>query len=70
MFGLRSKDKDGEAPAKKPTKFMTNSLEVYKLLNHKCDGSCPRHVHRMGGAEQKTRRYPRRSSVELYSEAR
>ena len=49
MFGLRSKDKLGEAPAKKPTKFMTNSVEIHKMLNHQCDGTCHRHVHLMEG---------------------
>ena len=48
MPGLKSKDKIAEAPAKKPNRFMTNSMEVHKqLLNRKCGGSCPRNVHLM-----------------------
>ena len=49
MFGMTSSDKDGEAPAKKPTRFMTNSMETFKLLDRKCDGSCKRHVQLMEG---------------------
>ena len=29
MFGLMSKDADAEAPAEKPTRFMTNSLKLF-----------------------------------------
>ena len=60
MFGMRSKDQIGEAPAKKPTKFMTNSLELYKILNRKCDGSCPRHVHLMEGRAKAAAIYPKK----------
>ena len=60
MFGLRSKDKVGEAPAKKPTKFMTNSIEVYKVLNVKCDGKCERHEHLMEGHAKAAAIYPRK----------
>ena len=49
MFGLKSSDSHGEAPARKPKKFMTNGLEVFKVLKGKCDGTSPRHVHLMEG---------------------
>ena len=52
-------DKDGD-PIKKPTKFMTSSLEVCKALNHKCDGSCPRHVHPMEGRARDATIYPKK----------
>ena len=57
MFGLRSRDRIG---AKKPTRFMTNSLEVYKLLDRKCDGSCARHVHLMEPRANAAAIYPRK----------
>ena len=59
MFGLTSSDRDGEAPAKKPTRFMTNSLEVFKILDKKCVGSCARHVHLMDGRAKAASIYPR-----------
>ena len=58
MFGLRSRDQEGEAPATKPTRFMGNSLEVYKILNQNCDGSCPRHVHLIEGRAKVAAIYP------------
>ena len=60
MFGLTSQDKLGVAPAKKPTNFMTNSPEVHKLLNKKCDGSCPRHVLLMEGRAKAGAVYPKK----------
>ena len=43
MMGLRTTDKNGrELPAKKPTRFMTNSKEIAKELRIRCDGS---HTH-------------------------
>ena len=33
QFGLMSRDKDGESFAKKPTTFLTNSLEMQKSLS-------------------------------------
>ena len=38
QFGLISKDKEGEGFAKKPTTFMTNSLEMAKTPRRKCPG--------------------------------
>ena len=57
---MTSTDKQGTAPAKKPTRFMTNSLEVYKVLNKKCDGKCPRHVQLMEGRAKAAAVYPKR----------
>ena len=59
QFGLVSEDEKGVAPAKKPTRFMTNSLEVYKMLSKKCDGRCPRHVQLMEGRAKAASVYPR-----------
>ena len=42
-YGLTSKDKDGVAPAKKPTSFLTNSIGLRNALSKKCQG-CVRHV--------------------------
>ena len=36
-FGMKATDEQGEGPVKKPTLFMTNSGEVAKLLDRKCD---------------------------------
>ena len=60
MFGLTSRDQLGVAPAKKPTRFMTNSPEVHKLLDKRCDGSCPRHVHLMEGRAKAASIYPKK----------
>ena len=39
---------------------MTNRLEVYKLLDHTCDGSCPTHVHLMEGRAKDAAIYPKK----------
>lgn len=39
----------GKLQRKKLTRFITNSHEVNRLLNKRCDGKCPRHVHLMEG---------------------
>ena len=43
QFGMMSKDEHGEGFARKPTTFMTNSLEMQKILNKKCTSN-HRHV--------------------------
>ena len=35
-FGLTCKDELGEAPAKKPTSLVTNSIEVHRTMGVKC----------------------------------
>ena len=47
-FGLTSKDEQGEAPAKKPTSLLTNSVQVHRTMGMKCRGG-HRHVHLMAG---------------------
>ena len=47
-FGLVSTDKEGTAPAKKATTFLTNSVMIYQEMRRKCPG-CPRHVILEGG---------------------
>ena len=46
QFGLRSRDREGEGLAKKPTTFFTNSLGMTKALSHKCKRG-HRNVHLM-----------------------
>ena len=61
MFGLKTEghSKNSVMPAKKPTKFMTNSWCIAKELDRRCDGS---HVHQalLGGS--------RASSAAIYPE--
>ena len=47
-FGLTSTDELGEAPAKKPTSLLTNSVEVSRAMGRKCRGG-HRHVQLMAG---------------------
>ena len=58
QFGLMSRDKDGESFAKKPTTFLTNSLEMQKSLSKKCT-STHRHVHLMEGRASAAQVYPK-----------
>ena len=44
-------------PAKKPSKFMTNSEEIKKRLQKKCDGG-HEHQHLLGGSAKKAVGYP------------
>ena len=37
MYGLESVDREGRAPAKKPTKFMTNVIGTEQFLSTRCD---------------------------------
>ena len=58
MYGLVSKDAQGEAPAKKPTKFLTNSIAIKNELGMRCDKS-HRHVQLMEGRALAAQRYPK-----------
>ena len=59
MYGLKTtgKDRKSEVPAKKPTKFMTNSRALGQELSRRCDGS---HVHQnlVDGRARLAARYP------------
>ena len=58
MLGMRSKDQDGEAPAKKMTGVMTNSpMLVEKLREFQCSNE-HRHVMLTNGRAQKCQIYP------------
>ncbi len=56
-YGLLSCDSSGVAPAKKPTKFMTNSLAIAGELNVRCRGG-HRHVHLVSGRAAAAAEYP------------
>ena len=56
-FGLMSKDELGEAPAKKPTSLLTNSVEVDRTMSRKCRGG-HRHVHLLAGRARAVAHYP------------
>ena len=56
-FGLVSKDELGEAPAKKPTSLLTNSVEVDRMMSVKCQGGHG-HVHLMSGRARAAAHYP------------
>ena len=56
QFGLTSRDAHGEAPAKKPTFFMTDSATIAKRLTRQCGGG-HRHVHLMEGRAAKAAEY-------------
>ena len=47
-YSLVSKDSQGEAPARKPTRVLTNSIALQRVLGKKCPG-CHRHVQLTGG---------------------
>ena len=57
-YGLTSKDKEGEAPARKPTKFLTDSIALQRALSKKCQG-CFRHVQLVEGRASAAQVYPR-----------
>ena len=57
-MGLTTKDKNGQAPAKKATRFMSTASEVLARLDRKCDRK-----HKLRHLESKSRteaaaRYP------------
>ena len=57
-FGIAASDEYGEALAMKRTKVMTNSHEVARRTERKCDGS-HRHVLFVAGEAKKAQLYPR-----------
>ena len=59
MYGLRTPnaDKSGEAPAKKPTKFVSNSWCIIQELSVRCDKT-HEHQHLIGGRGAKAAEYP------------
>ena len=64
-FGMTSRDKEGPGLVKKPTRFMSNSPEVIKVLDRKCtnSGQCKeehhRHVILMEGRAKACQEYPK-----------
>ena len=65
MMGMKSADKDGEAPAKKPTTIMTNSEAIADIMSKaKCDRS-HRHVILEGGRASACQVYPDKFSRAL-----
>ena len=58
MFGLVTKSSDGsQLPAKKPTRWMTNSTFMIDALNVRCDKS-HKHQHLVGGRAADAAFYP------------
>ena len=49
QFGMVSRDKDGPGFARKPTTFLTTSVEIQKALSRKCTPGQHRHVPLMEG---------------------
>jgi len=65
-LGLVTRDKFGQGAAKKPTKFMTNSIHIAQELAVKCKnserepGERHRHIPLMNGRAAKAQEYPRK----------
>ena len=57
MYGLKSQDKEGVAPAKKPTRILCTSTAVRDISSLKCDGS-HRHVQVISGRPAAAQEYP------------
>ena len=58
MFGLVTKGENGKLMfAKKPTRWMTNSIFMVELLNVKCDKQ-HKHQHLVGGRAAAAALYP------------
>lgn len=57
-YGLTSRDAEGEALAKKPTRFLTNSKALKQALSMKCQG-CKRHVQLVEGRASAAQEYPK-----------
>ena len=64
-FGMESRDKEGVGLVKKPTRFMSNSIEVLKLLDRKCtnlgkpEREHHRHVPLVEGRARACQEYPK-----------
>ena len=57
-FGMQSKDKHGPGYAKKPTRFLTNSIMSAEALSRRCPCN-QRHVHLMEGRARAAAVYAR-----------
>ena len=58
QYGLKTPGKyEHPTPAKKPTKFLTNSVWIAQELSRKCPGHHS-HQHLVGGRAKATGRYP------------
>ena len=58
QYGLMSADGDGPGPAKKATRFLTNSPRISEELSKRCPGN-HRHVHLTGSRAAAAQRYPK-----------
>ena len=56
-FGMQSRDRHGPGYAKKPTRFLTNSVVSAKALSRRCPNN-HRHVHLMEGRARAAAIYP------------
>jgi hypothetical protein len=57
VYGMQSKDKHGPGYAKKPTRFLTNSVVSARALSRRCPEN-HRHVHLMEGRARAAAVYP------------
>ncbi len=58
-YGLKTKSSDGSTgPAKKPTRFLTNSTEIARELMRRCRGG-HEHIPLVGGRAAAAAIYPR-----------
>ena len=62
--GQMSQDRWGRAPAKKPTRFLSNAWHLIDVLNIRCrnnlreEADKHRHVQLVGGRARRTQEYP------------
>ena len=56
-FGMKAADQWGEAYAKKPTRFLTNSKAIMEKVSNRCPGD-HRHVPLVGGRANAAAEYP------------
>ena len=57
MYGLTSVDRQGKAPAKKPTRIVTNMIGAERFLASRCDRS-HRHVELLNNGAKAAQEYP------------
>ena len=68
QYGLLTKgEKGGWAPARKKTRFMTNSQAIAEELNKKCQGE-HQHQQLLGGRAAEAARCTRKVCVRRYAE--
>ena len=58
LLSYESRDAEGEAPAKKPTRFLTNRIALKQAPSMKCQG-CKRHVQLVEGRASAAQEYPK-----------